>query len=70
VAKLEAEYRWQLDYLAAILQTEDGRLAHLIYGAQAAIEPKFMSLSNGEHRAESAQEAQRGFLALEAERLR
>jgi len=36
-------YLWQLDYIAALLETDDSMLPRRLYAAIAAIEQRFLS---------------------------
>ena len=36
-------YSWQLDYIAALLETDDSKLPHRLYEALAAIEQRLLS---------------------------
>jgi hypothetical protein len=62
-------YLWQTVYLAAVLETDNAAMPTRIYEALAAIEQRLLSPieeDGTEYRA--IQDAQRGILALKAER--
>jgi hypothetical protein len=63
-------YLWQQDYIAAILETDDAKLPHLIYEAIAAIEQRLLSPVEPGSQEEKALEAAEKLLAwLKADRL-
>ena len=63
-------YSWQQDYIAALLETDDARLPHLIYEAIAAIEQRLLSPVEAGSQEEQALEAAQKLLAIiKAEKL-
>jgi hypothetical protein len=67
---MDEKYSWQVAYQAAILETEDAAMSLRIYEALAAIEQRRLSdLEPGSEEDRSLEDAERGLLALKAERI-
>ena len=63
-------YTWQAAYRAAILETDNAAIPLRIYEALAAIEQRRLSdLEPGSEEDRSLEDAERGLLALKAERI-
>jgi hypothetical protein len=63
-------YSWQVDYIAALLETNDSNVAHLIYKAIAAIEQRLLSpVEVGGEEEHSLQQAQKVLLIVKDEKL-
>ena len=63
-------YLWQQNYIAAILETDDTKLPHLIYEAIAAIEQRRLSpVEAGSDEDKALTRAQKLIGVLKAERL-
>ena len=63
-------YMWQTAYNAAVLETDNGKIPLRIYEALAAIEQRRLSdLEAGSDEERALEEAERGLLALKAERM-
>jgi len=66
---IPATYLWQTVYLAAVLETDNAAMPTRIYEALAAIEQRRLSpLDAGDVEDRAMKDAQRGLLALKAER--
>jgi hypothetical protein len=67
---MKEKYTWQAAYQAAILETDDAAMSLRIYEALAAIEQRRLSyLEPGSEEDRALKDAERGLLALKAERL-
>ena len=67
---MKEKYTWQAAYRAAILETDNAAMSLRIYEALAAIEQRRLSELEPEGEEDRALEAaERGLLALKAERL-
>jgi hypothetical protein len=67
---MEERYLWHAAYQAAILETDDAAISLKIYEALAAIEQRRLSyLDIDEEEGRALEDAERGLLALKAERL-
>jgi hypothetical protein len=67
---MEERYSWYATYQAAILETDDATISLRIYEALAAIEQRRLSYLEIDAEEERAlEDAERGLLALKAERL-
>jgi hypothetical protein len=67
---MKEKYTWQAAYRAAILETDNAAMSLRIYEALAAIEQRrlsYLEIDGEEDRA--LEDAERGLLALKAERL-
>jgi hypothetical protein len=67
---MNGKYIWQAAYGAAILETDDAAMSLRIYEALAAIEQRrlsYLEIDSEEERA--LEDAERGLLALKAERI-
>jgi len=63
-------YLWETAYRAAILETDNAAIPQRIYEALAAIEQRRLSdLEPGSEEDRALEEAERGLLALKAERM-
>jgi hypothetical protein len=63
-------YSWQAAYRAAILETDNAAMPVRIYEALAAIEQRRLSdLEPGSDEERALEDAERGLLALKAERI-
>jgi hypothetical protein len=63
-------YSWQLDYIAAVLETEDSRIARRIYEAIASIEQRLLSpVEPGSAEEQALKQAQKVLSAIKAEKL-
>jgi hypothetical protein len=63
-------YSWQAAYKAAILETDNAAIPLRIYEALAAIEQRRLSdLEPGSEEDRALEDAERGLLALKAERI-
>jgi hypothetical protein len=63
-------YSWQAAYRAAILETDNAAMPVRIYEALAAIEQRRLSdLEPGSDEERALEDAERGLLALQAERI-
>jgi hypothetical protein len=63
-------YSWQAAYRAAILETDNAAMPVRIYEALAAIEQRRLSdLEPGSDEERGLEDAERGLLALKAERI-
>jgi hypothetical protein len=66
---IPATYLWQTVYLAAVLETDNAAMPTRIYEALAAIEQRCLSpIEAGDVEDRAIEDAQRGLLALKAER--
>jgi hypothetical protein len=67
---MNEKYTWQAAYQAAILETDNASMSLRIYEALAAIEQRRLSdLDLGSEEDRALQDAERGLLALKAERI-
>ena len=67
---MKEKYTWQAAYQAAILETDYAAMSLRIYEALAAIEQRRISyLEPGSEEDRALEDAERGLLALKAERL-
>jgi hypothetical protein len=67
---MDEKYTWQAAYKAAILETDNFVMPLRIYEALAAIEQRRLSdLEPGSDEERALEDAERGLLALKAERL-
>jgi hypothetical protein len=67
---MSERYLWQAAYRAAILETDNAAIPQRIYEALAAIEQRRLSdLEPGSEEDRALEEAERGLLALKAERM-
>jgi hypothetical protein len=67
---MNEKYSWQAAYRAAILETDNAAIPGRIYEALAAIEQRRLSdLEPGCDEDHALEDAERGLLALKAERL-
>jgi hypothetical protein len=67
---MEERYLWDAAYQAAILETDDTAISLRIYEALAAIEQRRLSyLDINEEEERALEDAERGLLALKAERI-
>lgn len=63
-------YIWQAAYRAAVLETDNAAIPSRIYDALAAIEQRRLSdLEPGSDEDRALEDAERGLLALKAERI-
>jgi hypothetical protein len=63
-------YSWQLDYIAAVLETDDSRIARRIYEAIAAIEQRLLSpVEPGSAEEQALIQAQKVLSAIKAQKL-
>jgi hypothetical protein len=68
--RMNEKYSWQTEYQAALLETDKAAMSLRIYEALAAIEQRrlsYLEIDGEEDRA--LEEAERGLLALKAERI-
>jgi hypothetical protein len=66
---IPATYLWQTVYLAAVLETDNTAMPTRIYKGLAAIEQRLLSpIEEGGTEYRAIEDAQRGLLALKAER--
>jgi hypothetical protein len=67
---MSERYLWQTAYKAAILETDNAKILLRIYEALAAIEQRRLShLEPGSEEERALEDAERGLLALKAERI-
>jgi hypothetical protein len=67
---MEDKYTWQAAYRDAILETDNAAIPQRIYEALAAMEQRRLSdLEPGSEEDRALEEAERGLLALKAERI-
>ena len=67
---MKEKYTWQAAYRAAILETDNAAIPLRIYEALAAIEQRRLSdLEPGGKEDRALEDAERGLLALKAERI-
>jgi hypothetical protein len=67
---MDEKYTWQAAYNAAILETDNAAIPQRIYEALAAIEQRRLSdLEPGNEEDRALENAERGLLALKAERM-
>ena len=67
---VDEKYAWQAAYRAAILETDNAVIQQRIYEALAAIEQRRLSdLEPGGEEDRALEDAERGLLALKAERI-
>ena len=63
-------YSWQPDYIGALLETDDSKLAHRTYEAVAAIEQRLLSpLEPGSDEEKALKTAQKLLAVIKAEKL-
>ena len=67
---MNEKYTWQAAYQAAIFETDNAAMSLRIYEALAAIEQRRLSdLEPGSEEDRALQDAERGLLALKAQRI-
>jgi hypothetical protein len=63
-------YSWQLDYIAALLETDDSKLPPRLYKAIAAIEQRLLSpIEPGSEEDQAIKQAKKVIAVIRAERL-
>jgi hypothetical protein len=63
-------YSWQYDYIGALLETDDSKLAHRVYEALAAIERRLLSpIEHGSDEETALKTAQKLLAIIKTEKL-
>jgi hypothetical protein len=63
-------YSWQIDYIAALLETDDSKLPRRLYEAIAAIEQRLLSpVEPGSVEDQAIKQAQKVLAVIRAEKL-
>ena len=69
-ACLPLVYFWQIDYIAALLETDDSKLPRRLYEAIAAIEQRLLSpIEPGSMEDQAIKQAQKVLAVIRAEKL-